>query len=86
MTSQAFNRLAFDIVVVNERMQADLDLTLDTCERRGARINFTHGIYNLYVPDDLEIEPFRETLDQCKAVSWIANHIEHHVITGSNDD
>lgn len=82
----SWNRLAFDISIPSEKEQADLDLTMEEVRRRGAEVRYAHNLWNLFIPRDLDVEPFKKTLENCSAVSWIASHAERHIIIRDDDD
>ena len=68
---QSFRRISFDVSIEGERGQADLDLTLSICRRRGASYRFHSSLNHLYIPEDIDPEPFRKALEDCTAVSWV---------------
>ncbi len=69
-----FWKISFDVVVEGPKGQADLDLTLSICERRGAIYKFHHTLNHLYVPEEFDPTPFRQTLEACGAVNWVVKH------------
>jgi hypothetical protein len=79
-STMSFNRLAFDIKIPDESIKADMDLTMDNCQRRGAQVRYNHNMWNLYIPEDIDPDPFRKALEECTAVSWVAGAVERHLI------